>query len=539
MAESRDHFIIGFVAGSAALGIMFLFRIFAGGLFIPELAAQTLFSLMPGTVESVAVETLGPLAKQMAFAGAIVANLFLYGLIGVLSHRTYQRLAHKGFVINLSQLSLLSYAILFALAAIMLEVTQFLSQPIPISLTSLYLLPPHIVFGFILYFKFQRQVTEPEMVQQMSSKESMPDLRRRQFLRIAVAGAIGSAIFFSGGGFLFPKPTRTSDIPSDSRVLQPAKSPTDIFADPRLASFVAAEVTPNDRFYKVDVNILTPTINENAWKLNVKGLVNNPLELTYEELKSMPAVEEYTTLECISNKIGEDLISTALWKGVPLQSILSNAQLKPEAAYVVFKCYDGYDVGIPLERALGTILTYEMNGVPLPPEHGFPLRAVVPGIYGMMNAKWITEIEVVDRTYEGFWQRQGWSNNAQYQIHSTIVLPRAALTSRFRDLRSLKTVVGEKVPIAGIAFAGDRGISKVEVSMDDGKSWQEARIKEPLSNYTWVLWATEWIPSAVGSYSIVVRAADKTGKVQTPEYQNAFPNGSTGYHRVDINVEAS
>ena len=538
MAERRDHFIIGFVAGSAALGITFLFRIFAGGLFIPELAAQTLFSLMPGTVESLAVETLGPLAKQMAFAGAIVANLFLYGAIGVLSHRTYQRLAHKGFVVNLSQLSLLSYAVLFALAAIMLEVTQFLSQPIPISLTSLYLLPPHIVFGFILYFKFRRQATRPELVQQMNLKESIADLGRRQFLRIAVAGAIGSAIFFSGSGFLFPKPARTSDIPSD-RVLQPAKSPNDIFADPRLASLVTSEVTPNDRFYKVDVNILTPAINGNAWKLSVKGLVNNPLELTYEELKSMPAVEEYATLECVSNKIGEDLISTALWKGVSLKSVLANAQLKPEAAYIVFKCYDGYDVGIPLERGLETVLAYEMNGVPLPPEHGFPLRAIVPGIYGMMNAKWITEIEVVDSTYEGFWQRRGWSNNAQYQIHSTIVLPGVALTSRFGDLRSSKTVVGEKVSIAGIAFAGDRGISRVEVSIDGGKSWQTAIIKEPLSNYTWVLWATEWNPSAAGSYSIIVRATDKMGKVQTPEYQNPFPNGSTGYHRVHINVEAS
>jgi DMSO/TMAO reductase YedYZ molybdopterin-dependent catalytic subunit len=498
---------------------------------------------MPGTVESLAVETLGPLAKQMAFAGAIVANLFLYGVIGILSYSTYQRLAHKGFIVNLAQLSLLSYAILFALAAIMLEVTQFLSQPIPISLTSLYLLPPHIVFGFILYFKFQRQVARPELAQQIKPKESISDVGRRQFLRIAVACAIGSAIFFSGSGFLFPKPARTpdrpSDSPSDKPVLQPAKSPDDIFADARLASFFASEVTLNDRFYKVDVNILTPTINENAWKLSVKGLVNNPLELTYEELKSMPAVEEYATLECISNKIGEDLISTALWKGVFLKNILANAQLKPEATYIVFKCYDGYDVGIPLERGFETILTYEMNGVPLPPEHGFPLRAIVPGIYGMMNAKWITEIEVVDRNYEGFWQRQGWSNNAQYQIHSTIVTPGAALRSRFGNLRSSKAVVGEKVPIAGIAFAGDRGISKIEVSFDNGKSWQAARIKEPLSNYTWVLWATEWVPSAVGSYSIIVRAIDKMGNVQTPQYQNPFPNGSTGYHRVNINVETS
>ena len=534
------HFIIGLVAGSVALALSFFLRIFAGGLFIPELAAQTLFSLTPGTVESQAVGTLGPLAKYSAFAGAIVVNLFLYGIIGVLLHGTYNRLAQKGYLVNVLQLSLISYSILFALAVILLEVTEVLTQPLSIQLISLYLLPPHIAFGFILCSMFQRQVARPELIhQEIPPPQHRIDLGRRRFFRIAVAGAIASALIFYGVDLLSPKPAK----PSDRKASQPVKSLSgsgDIFADLALTSLVASEVTPNDQFYQVDVNIVTPIVDANTWKLKVKGLLNNPLEITYEELKSMSAVEEYATLECISNKIGDDLISTALWKGVSLKSILEKVQVKPEATYIVFRCYDGYDVGIPLERGLleGTILAYEMNGIPLPAEHGFPLRAVVPGLYGMMNAKWITEIELVDKVYEGFWQRQGWSNNAEYQIHSTIVLPGRALKSRFGDFGSLRVMLGSKVPIAGIAFAGDRGISKVEVSMDGGKSWETARIKNPLSSNTWVLWAIDWNPAVEGRYSIVVRATDKTGKVQIVELQNPFPSGSTGYHKVDIMVEA-
>jgi len=207
--------------------------------------------------------------------------------------------------------------------------------------------------------------------------------------------------------------------------------------------------------------------------------------------------------------------------------------------YVVFRCNDGYDVGIPIERGLqeGTILAYEMNGATLPADHGFPLRALVPGLYGMHNAKWLTEIELVDKVYEGFWQRQGWSNKAEYQTHSTIVLPGEALRSRFSDLVPSKVVRDSKVLIAGIAFAGDRGISMVEVSTDGGKSWEATKIKEPLSNNMWVLWATEWNPPAKGRYNITVRATDKTGKVQAGELQNSFPSGATGYHMVDITVE--
>lgn len=551
MRERIKLFIIGLVAGSIALVLSFSLRMFAGGLFIPELAAQTLFSLTPGVIESKSVETLGSLAKYSAFAGATAVNLVLYGILGVLLHGTYRRLAGKGYLVNVLQLSLISYFILFILSVVLLEATEVLTQPLSIQLASLYLLPPHIAFGLTLYAIFQRQVARLEIVHEKSPPpQDRIDIKRRQFIRTAVAGAIASVVLFYGVDILISKqaksPASQPAKPSDGKISQPAESLSssgDIFAEPALASFVASEVTPTDRFYRVDINIVTPAVDVNTWKFTVKGLVNNPLELTYEGLKSMLAVEEYATLECVSNKIGEDLISTALWKGIPLKSILEKTQVRSEARYIVFRCYDGYDVGIPLEQGLleGTILAYEMNGVTLPAEHGFPLRAIVPGLYGMMNAKWITEIELVDKVYEGFWQRKGWSNNAEYQTHSTIVLPGEALRSRFGDFDffgSSRVVLGGKVPIVGIAFAGDMGISKVEVSTDDGKSWETARIKEPLSNNTWVLWATDWNPPAKGRYNIIVRATDKAGKVQTAELRKPFPSGAAGYHKVDITVEA-
>ena len=315
-----------------------------------------------------------------------------------------------------------------------------------------------------------------------------------------------------------------------------------IFADPMLADFSASEVTMNERFYRVDVNVSPPAVNGDAWKLSLHGLVNNPLTLSYAELKAMQTVEQYNTLECVSNSVGGDLISNAGWKGVRLKDLLDQAQVQPGAVYVVFTCADGYDVGIPMERALleGTILAYEMNGATLPQEHGYPVRALVPGLYGMMNAKWVVDIEVVDNVHQGFWQRRGWANDAQYQTGSTIVIPGdSAVRDRFVELGPSNVLPGSKTPIAGIAFAGDRGILKVEVSTDGGTTWETASLKDPLSGYTWVFWATEWNPPTQGEYQIIVRATDKTGNVQTATIQNAFPNGATGYHMVDITVSTT
>ena len=252
----------------------------------------------------------------------------------------------------------------------------------------------------------------------------------------------------------------------------------------------------------------------------------------------MPPVEQFATLECVSNKIGGNLISTAFWKGVKLKDILDKAKIKPEAKYIAFRCFDGYDVGIPLKNGLmeGSMLAYDMNLAPLTAKHGFPLRAIVPGLYGMMNPKWITEIEVVDTIYEGYWQRNGWTNQADVHTGSTIVIPgQAELRERFRKLdETPKIVPGQKTPIAGIAFGGDRGISKVEVSIDDGATWKSAIIKDPLSQYTWVLWTAGFTPAGKEKYKIIVRATDKSGQVQTAEFNKPFPDGATGYQTVSV-----
>jgi DMSO/TMAO reductase YedYZ molybdopterin-dependent catalytic subunit len=555
------NFALGLVAGIVALVVSAVFRIIAGGLFIPELASQTLFSLTPGQVESFSVETFGSLAKYAAFTAAIAFNLVLYGALAILLYKLYLRLSDKPVIVNLIQLSFIPYLVMAVISAFLLQLNELLTRSSEIQYALLFLLLPNVAYGRTLSYLFQRGTItkriEPRNASDADIEEGggkKPDtttaaasgirrISRRQFLAMA-ASAVGVAIFvFWARNFPFhSKPSMPVSRPKIPLPLPSTNIPAgSIFAQETLAPLLASEVTPNEKFYRIDTNIIVPSVDANSWRLNIRGLIKTgPQQFTYEELKTMPSTSEFATLECISDKIDGDLISTAYWKGVSLKSILEKAQVSPEAIYIVFRCSDGYDVGIPIDRGLmdGTILAYEMNGVPLPPEHGFPVRAIVPGLYGMMNAKWITDIELVDTVYEGFWQRRGWANNAKYQTHSKIAFPGDALRNRFEELSTTTNAaaIGSKSPIAGIAFAGDRGISKVEVSTDGGNTWQTASIKDPLSSNSWVLWALDWIPQNKGKYNIIVRATDKAGSMQTAEIRDNYPNGSTGYHSVEETV---
>ena len=548
--ETARNFVFGIIAGGAALLVAAIFRMITGGLFIPELASQTLFSLTPGQVESFSVETFGSLAKYSAFASAIIVNLIIYGILALLLHKIYLILGSRRLVVNLLQLTFIPYFVMAAITTILLQLNELLTGSSEIQYALLFLLLPNVAYGRILSYLFQRDTFAKRIDSQMPSNAGVearekPDMAvgssvsrisRKQFITMAASTAVAAGIFFWARGFLFhDQSSMPVSIPKTPMPLPnvPAGS---IFAEQALAPFVRSELTPNDKFYRIDTNIIVPSVDANAWRLNIRGLVKNgPMQFTYDEIKTMTSVSEYATLECISDKIQGDLISTAHWKGVPLKSILEKAEVLPEAIYVVFRCADGYDVGIPLDRGLmdGTILAYEMNGVPLPTEHGFPVRAIVPGLYGMMNAKWITDIELVDKVYEGFWQRRGWANNAKYQTHSKIVLPGDALRNRFEALSANIATPGSKSPIAGIAFAGDRGISKVEVSTDGGNTWMTASLKDPLSRNSWVLWALEWIPQNKGKYNVVVRATDGYGNLQIAEITDIYPNGATGYHSVE------
>lgn len=548
---TSGSFVAGLAAGAIAIAIALIIRSFAGGIFVPEFASQTLFSLTPGQFESQAVENFGPLAKYSAFSGAIIVNFILYGLFAILIARIQNKFPWKGFVGRAILSSLVAYIILLTIAISLVAITEARTHTQATSTTRVVisLILPQIAFGFILssFFANVKLSLKKPVLDKKSETTSELDYSkrvysRRVFLRAAVASIIALPILYLGLNRLFLQQEVQVPPTSSSPLLLPQQSKTSPpgFEDPRLVPLLDSEVTPTYLFYRIDINPIVPEVDSTSWTLTVKGQVNNPFMMTYEQIKAMPSVEEYATLQCVSNKIGGGLISTALWKGVRLKDLLSRAQIGPGAKYIAFRCYDGYDVGIPLERGLleGTILAYEMNLAPLTAEHGYPVRAIVPGLYGMMNPKWITEIEVVDDVYEGYWQRNGWTNDAREATHSFIAIPgQAPISDRFRnlDLMNINIVPGQRLPVAGVAFAGDRGISKVEVSTDGGITWKSASIKQPLSNYTWVLWTTSFSPSAgPGNYKIVVRATDKTGKVQTADIRPPFPDGNTGYHMINV-----
>lgn len=542
--STKKLFLGGLAAGAVALAVSLLLRLFAGGLFLPEIASQTLFSLTPGQVESQAVGTLGPIAKYSALVGAVVANIILYGLISLLSLGIlHNKLRLKGYVGNAIQSSLLAYVILLVVGVVLFALAEADVQTklSSIRLIAIFLVPSNIAFGFILSSFYERippgrptKVTE----KQPASKTEI-DYKKRLLLRAGIASAVALPILYLGLGSLISPRQAVQQSPSLllSQFQKSSKSKPSGFEDPEVAPLLVSEITPTDLFYRIDKNPIVPVVMASTWKLTVKGLVTKPLEINYAELRNMPSVEEFATLECVSNKIGGELISTAVWKGIRLKDLLEKAQVMPSGKYIVFRCYDGYDVGIPLERGLfdGSILAYDMNGASLTAEHGYPVRAIVPGWYGMMNPKWITEIELVDQVYEGYWQRKGWSNNAKYNTHSFIAIPgNASVRQRFSGLATVSGVSG-MVTVAGVAFAGDRGILKVEVSNDGGITWKEARLKDPLSPYTWVLWTTQLnLNDNKGNHKLTARSTDKTGNIQTAELADPFPNGAMGYPVINV-----
>ena len=537
-------FVAGLAAGAVAVAVSLILKETSGGMFLPEIASQALFSVTPGQFESQAVENIGPLAKYSAFIGSIIANIVAFGIIAVFLDKLFARLKKRGYLLEALLSSALSYIIFIIIAVILVTLIQSRSgiQVVPLPLIVLSLIPSQLAFGFVLSSFFHGrtkrkspEVPEPSLGTPTDTMDVIYD--RRAFLRLIAAAAVALPIILLGVDRLLSRQNEAQEQASTTTNLLPQTGPKPKgFEDPNLAPILASEVTPTYLFYRIDINPIVPQVDSKSWNLTIKGLVEKPLTINYDQIKSMPSVEEYVTLECISNKVGGDLISTALWKGVRLSQLLEKAAIKPNVKYVVFRCADGYDVGIPIEKSQmeGTILAYDMNYAPLTPKHGFPVRAIVPGLYGMMNPKWITEIELVDSVYEGYWQRLGWRNNAEDNTGSTILIPdHAPARQRFRKLDETDdTSYGGKVPIAGIAFAGNRGISKVEVSTDGGITWKTAQIKDPLSQYTWVLWTAGYVPPNKENYKIVVRATDKTGNTQTTEMSPPFPNGATGYHTI-------
>jgi DMSO/TMAO reductase YedYZ molybdopterin-dependent catalytic subunit len=296
---------------------------------------------------------------------------------------------------------------------------------------------------------------------------------------------------------------------------------------------IVQPITPNDLFYCVTKNVVDPKVNVDLWHLEIGGLVQNVATWRFQDLMGFKPTTQETTLMCISNGLDAGLISNAMWKGLPLHDLLEQAGVLSGAARVRLHGVDNYTDTIPLEKAMAptTLLAYEMNGMPLADRHGYPLRLIVPGYFGEKHVKWLTRIEVTDANAKGFYEAQGWGPDFIVPTRSRIDVPDDW------TLVSLDKLTAP-IEIKGIAYGGDRGISRVEVSFDDGRTWTDAEIYYSGGNLGWSLWKAQWAPAAAGDYALVVRATDGDGDVQEWEKDRGPFSGVSGLHRINVRVTA-
>jgi DMSO/TMAO reductase YedYZ molybdopterin-dependent catalytic subunit len=361
--------------------------------------------------------------------------------------------------------------------------------------------------------------------QQQATAEGVPDSdARRQFLRVAGIAATAAVV----GGFVGRGLAGWRGV-SEARSkvqLPPPESPAP-------SDVVTGYETSNGDFYRIDTALVVPQVDPDTWKLRIHGMVDKEITLTYADLLAMPMIERYVTLTCVSNEVGGDLVGNARWLGVPIKGLLERAGVRAGADQAVQRSTDGWTCGTPtsvLTDGRDSMLAVGMNGQPLPTEHGFPVRMVVPGLYGYVSAcKWITDIELTTfAAYNAYWVLRGWSQQAVIKTESRIDLPHDG------DTKSAGPVT-----IAGVAWAQHRGISKVEVRVTKDNApgpWQEAELLATVSPDTWRQWRLTW-NATPGDYAITVRATDATGATQTEQEAPPEPDGATGWHTIFMKVK--
>jgi DMSO/TMAO reductase YedYZ molybdopterin-dependent catalytic subunit len=292
-------------------------------------------------------------------------------------------------------------------------------------------------------------------------------------------------------------------------------------------------ITPASSFYLIDTALTSPRIDANTWKLSVKGAVDNPVEFSYKDLLGMPTREADITLSCVSNIVGGGLVSNGRWTGVLLSDVLAEAGMSRDkitnaSQQLVGRSVDGFTTGFKTDIALdgrNALVAFGLNGSELPTKHGYPVRLVIPGLYGYVSAtKWITDIELTNWNFDAYWIQRTWSKEGPVKTQS-----------RIDTIKAGDTLSLGKNPIGGIAWAPHRGIEKVEVSTDGGETWNTARLAKQLAEDTWRQYVYDW-NATPGDYTIQVRATDGTGETQTAAEAPPHPSGATGYHTIEVSV---
>jgi len=369
------------------------------------------------------------------------------------------------------------------------------------------------------------------IVQEQTAAASAERIDRRQFMvrvggaaaLITVAGAgVGATLGGRRGSVASSAPpgrawSARNALPNANAALQPAPG-------------TRPEFTPVKQHYRIDINLAPPVIEESSWRLHVRGMVDSPRAVTLSELRSYAPIHQFITLACISNPVGGDLTSTTRWTGVPLQRLLVDWGVRPEATHLRIVAADGFFESVAIDRVRGDeriMLAYAWDGQPLPVKHGFPLRIFIPDVYGMKQPKWIDSIEAVGAWEPGYWVVRGWDKEAR--MRTTSVIDTVATDAIVTNGDGAKLI-----PIGGIAHAGARGIRSVEVRVDDG-DWQPAELRQPLSELTWVVWRFDW-PFEAGVHTFTVRCTDGTRELQSADVNPPHPSGATGLDRARARV---
>jgi DMSO/TMAO reductase YedYZ molybdopterin-dependent catalytic subunit len=350
---------------------------------------------------------------------------------------------------------------------------------------------------------------------------------RRKFLAACGGTAVTAAAAGVGGEILIGRRFHVN--PSAVKLAAPAVKPKPLPAGysldiPGLSPFF----TPDAQFYRVDTALVLPVVSPSTWQLRIHGMVDNPMTITFDELMKLPMIEHDVTLTCVSENVGGPYIGNARWEGTLLADVLRRAGIQPGADQIVMRDVNGMTIGVATEPVMdgrASLLAVGMNGQPLPQAHGFPVRAVVPGLYGYVSAcKWVVDMELTTfGAFDSYWVQRGWSQQAVIKTESRIDVPKTDTS-----------VAAGKVTIAGVAWAQHRGIEAVEVSIDG--TWYHAKLAAQDTIDTWRQWYYVWDATA-GTHTIKVRATDKTGYTQTATVHGVEPNGATGYHTITVMVD--